>query len=163
MRDLGMVEAIRQGDIPGVQLRVRQPLGITPEQAWTWLTDAGRLGRWLAQEARVETGPEGLLVLRTHDEATGRGIVERGRTLTFDQGRLWVLSFQREDAEWEAATRLSFEVTPGEGGCELGVFHQDFQLLSLSLCLTIWERYRKRWREALERLARAVAQGDPTA
>jgi hypothetical protein len=51
------------------------------------------------------------------------------------------------------ATRLTFELTPHGEGCELSVLQEGFEHLPLSDGLTIWEAYRRRWREALTRLA----------
>ena len=38
-------------------------------------------------------------------------------------------------------------------GCELDILQEGFEHLSLSTCLTVWEEYRRRWREAAARLA----------
>ena len=149
-----MVEAIRQGDIPGVQLRRRQPLAASSETVWRWLTEPELLARW-AGEASFEGGLEGTATL-THEEE-GTTVRERGRTLTLAPRQSWSLAFERLDDGWETATRLTFELTPMETGCELSVL----QHLPLSRCLTIWEAYRRRWRGALERLAAAIA--DPPA
>ena len=46
-----MTEAIRQGDIPGVQLRRRQVLGVSADEAWRWLSEPDRLALWLADRA----------------------------------------------------------------------------------------------------------------
>ena len=59
---------------------------------------------------------------------------------------------ERLGAGWEVATPVVFEVRPIEGGTELMVFQSGFEQLKLSIGLTEWERYRKRWREAFERL-----------
>ena len=148
-----MVEAIRQGDIPGVQLRCRQVLSVPAETAWRWLTEPALLARW-AGRARFEGGPEGALELEL--EAAGEAVRERGRTLELAVAERWALAFERLDDGWETATRLVFELTPGDGGCELSVLQQGFEHLPLSRCLTIWEAYRRRWRRALERLAAAI-------
>ena len=148
-----MIEAIRQGDIPGVQLRCRQELAAPAATAWRWLAEPDRLARW-AGRARLEGGLEGTLELAREEE--GDAVRERGRTLELESGRLWVLAFERLDDGWEAATRLTFELTPHGDGCELSVLQQGFEHLPLSRCLTIWEAYRRRWRDALARLAEAV-------
>src|SRR3954471_3760463 len=109
-----MPEAIREGDIPGVQLRCRQPLPLPPREAWSWLVESARLVRWLAEEAVVEPGPQGSLLLAgpgTGDAGkveTGEPAGpwrERGRTLIWTPPGLWVLAFERLDAGWTAATR----------------------------------------------------------
>ena len=154
-----MVEAIRQGDIPGVQLRRRQGLTLTPDEAWRWLVEPAKLALWLAAEAEVDAGPGGGLHL-TGTEASGVPLRERGRTLEIAPASLWVLAFEREGAGWPAATRLELRLHPtpvgGGGGCELDVLQQGFQRLPLSLCLTVWESYRLRWRTALSCLAAAT-------
>lgn len=145
-------EAIRQGDIPGVQLRRRQELALTPGDAWPWLVEPERLCLWLAEEVRVDKG-------EVHFHGTGtRGEQrrERGKTLEIVPATVWVLAFERLGAGWTAPTRLTLRLHPTPAGCELDVLQQEFQRLPLSLCLTAWESYRARWRAALARLAAAV-------
>ncbi len=149
-----MVEAIRQGDIPGVQLRCRQQLPAPAATAWRWLTEPTLLAAW-AGRARLEGGLEGVLALERQEG--GAAVRERGRTVEVIPGERWILAFERLDDGWESATRLTFELTATAAGCELSVLQQGFEHLPLSRCLTIWEAYRRRWREALERLAAAVA------
>lgn len=151
-----MVEAIREGDIPGVQLRRRQTLGIPVEEAWQWLVDPARLVRWLAAKARVEPGARGHLQVESTAE-DGSLLREQGSTLEFEPPRRWVLAFQKLDAGWPAATRLILELAPRPGGCEISALQQGFEQLPLSSCLTIWEEYRRRWHLALSRLAEVSA------
>lgn len=149
-----MVEAIRQGDIPGVQLRCRQGLAAPPATAWRWLTEPALLASW-AGRARFDGGLDGVLEL---DREERDGLVrERGRTVELANGRLWVLAFERLDDGWETTTRLTFELTASGDGCELSVLQQGFEHLPLSRCLTIWESYRRRWRKALALLAATVS------
>ena len=148
-----MVEAIRQGDIPGVQLRCRQRLAVPPAVAWRWLTEPRLLASW-AGRAGIEGGLEGTLEL-TWEEGTTT-VRERGRTLEIDIGRLWALAFERLEDGWERSTRLVFELTAEGDGSELSVLQQGFEHLPLSRCLTIWESYRRRWRRALTRLVESL-------
>ncbi|HYX25663.1 MAG TPA: SRPBCC domain-containing protein [Thermoanaerobaculia bacterium] len=161
-----MPEAIREGDIPGVQLRRRQRLALPREEAWTWLAEPAKLARWLADEAEVEAGPAGALLLRGSSPRVDPPPApwrERGRTVEIAPPELWVLAFERLDAGWTAATRLTLRLSslPGmagvPGGSELDVLQHGFQRLPLSLGLTIWESYRIRWRTALARLAAVTA------
>ncbi|HKI05918.1 MAG TPA: SRPBCC domain-containing protein [Thermoanaerobaculia bacterium] len=151
-----MPEAIREGDIPGVQLRRRQALALPCEEAWPWLVEPGKLALWLADEAEMEAGAEGSLSLRGSgprvDPPAGPWR-ERGRTVELISGQVWVLAFERLDAGWPAATRLALRLLPAPGGCEVDVLQQGFQRLPLSTGLTVWESYRTRWRTALARLA----------
>ncbi len=156
-----MTEAIREGDIPGVQLRCRQALALPPEEAWLWLIEPARLARWLADEAAVEPGPRGSLRLTgdgSGEAGQGAAVRERGTTVEYAPPRRWVLAFERLDAGWSAATRLALEIHPHAAGAELDVLQSGFQRLPLSLCLTVWESYRARWRAALRRLAEATAR-----
>jgi uncharacterized protein YndB with AHSA1/START domain len=139
-----MAEAIRQGDIPGVQLRRRQALAVSADEAWRWLSEPDRLAQWLAGQAEVT---EGELLL------TGEDFRERGRTLEIVPPRLWVLAFERLDSGWTSATRLALHVHPLPAGSEVDVLQDGFQRLPLSTCLTVWETYRRRWRDALSKLA----------
>lgn len=139
-----MTEAIRQGDIPGVQLRRRQALAISSEEAWRWLSEPDRLALWLARSAEVAEGEIHL---------TGEGFRERGRTIEIVPPLLWVLAFERLDSGWTSATRLTLRVHTVPSGSEVDVLQDGFQRLPLSACLTIWETYRRRWRDALTRLA----------
>ena len=146
-----MVEAIREGDIPGVQLRCRRSLPVSVEQAWSWITEADRLPRWIAPEARVEQMAEGLLHIESLSE---EGTVQReeATTLEISRPQRWVLAFRRLEAGWEVATRLTLELSPTPEGCVLSVFQEGFEHLPLSECLTIWEAYRRRWRALLIRV-----------
>lgn len=139
-----MAEAIRQGDIPGVQLRRRQGLAVSPEEAWRWLSEPDRLAQWLAGQAEAA---EGEILL------TSEGFRERGRTIEIVPPKLWVLAFERLDSGWSSATRLTLRVHATPSGSEVDVLQDGFQRLPLSTCLTVWETYRHRWRDALGRLA----------
>lgn len=163
-----MPEAIRQGDIPGVQLRRRQSLALTTAEAWRWLVEPAKLALWLAEEAEIDPGPAGGFLLTGRSDA-GELRRERGKTLEIVPASRWVLAFERLDAGWPAATRLELQLHPamvgGSGGgggvgegCELDVLQQGFQRLPLSVCLTVWEGYRLRWRIALARLADQLSQ-----
>ena len=152
-----MVLPIREGDIPGIQLRVRRSLPIDRSEAWRWLVEPSRVESWLADRAEIDPGPRGGLRLeRLGSPGEARpaspGVVETGRTERYDAGRSWVLAFRKEDPHWEASTRLELTLIEADGGCELDVFQTGFQHLALSACLTIWEEYRRRWRDALARL-----------
>ena len=142
---------IRQGDIPGIQLRCDQRFALPPGALWQWVTAADQMGRWLADE--VEVDAEGVRL--TSRAADGSLWVERGRTLALEDDLLWVMAFERLDDGWESATELRLELSRDEP-CRLTVFQRGFERLSLSRCLSVWELYRRRWREALDRLASAV-------
>jgi uncharacterized protein YndB with AHSA1/START domain len=152
-----MREAIRQGDIPGVQLRRRQELALPPDEAWLWLVEPARLCLWLAEEAIV--GEREILLQSPGTRGETRR--ERGRTLEIVPAAVWVLAFEPLGAGWTAPSRLTLRLQPAPGGCELDVLQQEFQRLPLSLCLTAWESYRARWRAALARLAAATAAASP--
>lgn len=145
-----MNEAIRQGDIPGVQLRRRQDLALSAEEAWRWLAEPAKLALWLAREAEADAG--GFLL---HGEDERR---ERGRTIEIAPPKLWVLSFERLDAGWPAATRLTLRVHRIPDGSQIDVLQDGFQRLPLSIGLTVWESYRLRWRTALARLAEITTE-----
>lgn len=148
-----MPEAIRQGDIPGVQLRRRQDLTLPPAEAWHWLMEPEKLVLWLAREAEVDPGPGGEIRLRGGEGPAWR---ERGRTVELAPPGLWVLSFERLDCDWPAATRLTLRLHATPAGSQIDVLQDGFQRLPLSTCLTVWETYRLRWKEALARLAAAM-------
>jgi uncharacterized protein YndB with AHSA1/START domain len=155
-----MPELIRQGDIPGVQLRRRQDLAVTVEEAWRWLVEPDKLALWLAREAEVVEGLGGSLLLTGGLTGDG-GERERGRTVEVAPPRLWVMAFERLDAGWPAATRLTVRLhrIPGgvSGGSQIDVLQDGFQRLPLSAGLTIWETYRLRWKNALCRLLAATS------
>jgi uncharacterized protein YndB with AHSA1/START domain len=159
-----MPEMIRQGDIPGVQLRRRQDIALTPEEAWRWLVEPEKLVRWLARQAQVVEGPNGSLDLtgtgdpgETDPGFDPKAWREHGRTLEIAPPKLWVMSFERLDAGWSAATRLTVRLHRAPGGCQVDVFQDGFQRLPLSIGLTVWERYRLRWKDALTRLAQVTS------
>jgi uncharacterized protein YndB with AHSA1/START domain len=139
-----VAEAIRQGDIPGVQLRRRQALSVSPEEAWRWLTEPDRLSQWLAE--RVESEGEEVRL-------SGPAGAERARILESAPPQLRILSFDKPGENWTAATRLTLRVHRAGSGSEVDVLQDGFQRLPLSIGLTVWEAYRRRWRDALARLA----------
>ncbi|HEV2856278.1 MAG TPA: SRPBCC domain-containing protein [Thermoanaerobaculia bacterium] len=150
------MEAIREGDIPGVQLRRRQALALPKEEAWRWLVEPEKLVLWLADEAEVEPGPQGSLLLRgsaSRVDPPAGPWRERGRTVELAPPGLWGLNFERLDAGWPAPTRLILRLHEVRGGSEIDVLQGGFQRLPLSIGLTVWESYRTRWRTALARLA----------
>jgi uncharacterized protein YndB with AHSA1/START domain len=154
-----MPEMIRQGDIPGVQLRRRQDLAVTVEEAWRWLVEPAKLALWLAREAEVVEGPGGSLLLTGGLTGDG-GERERGRTVDVAPPGLWVMAFERLDAGWPAATRLTVRLHRSPGvpdGSQIDVL----QRLPLSAGLTIWEAYRLRWKNALQQLALRTAPTAP--
>lgn len=151
-----MVEQIRQGDIPGVQLRCRQVLAASPRQTWAWLTEVDRQARWLAESSELESDTAQALVLETSDP-TGAPLSERLVVLTANPPLEWVVDLQNLDGTWPVPTRVRFELTATEDGTELSVLQTGFAHLPLSDCLTIWEAYRLRWRTALGTLADLVA------
>lgn len=150
-----MVEAIRQGDIPGVQLRCRQVLPLPVEEAWRWLSEAERLEQWLAASAQVESGDGGWMRLTGEDEA-GVPRTEVANTQHWQPPSRWVFTFEHQDAGWPTPTRVTVELTDLPQGSELSVLQDGFQNLPLSTGLTIWEAYRRRWRTALATLAQRL-------
>ena len=147
-----MVEQIRQGDIPGVQLRYRHLLAAPVQEAWAWLTEIERQSLWLAARAELESGSQGALLLESTDPAGNRQR-ERLVSVTTDPHRKWVLDLQNLDGTWPVSTRVTFELTAALDGTEISVLQTGFAHLPLSDCLTIWETYRRRWRTALTTLA----------
>ena len=150
-----MIEAIRQGDIPGVQLRRRRHFaGVDTATLWRWLSEDGKLACWLADEAVTRPGPSGGLELRRRGERR-----EVGETVAHEPPRLWVLAFRRDD--WNVSTRLELAIGEDAAGAELSVLQNGFEHLPLSDGLTLWETYRRRWTEALDRLEQALASPTP--
>ena len=153
-----MSEAIRQGDIPGVQLRRRLQLtGVSAGTLWRWLTEPGKLSHWLADKAEAEPGETGGLRLEGTNEADE---VELGETVRWRPPHLWTLRFRRSD--WSVATLLELEIAEADSGVELSVLQKGFEHLPLSAGLTLWEAYRRRWAEALARLERQLASSSAT-
>ncbi len=150
-----MTEAIRQGDIPGVQLRCRQSLPVDVDAGWALLASATSQERWLCPRAIADPSPGGAVEWTGNDEFADDA-VERGETLVVDPPARWVLALRQP--EWTVATRLEFELTPLKDGCELSVLHNGFEHLPLSASLTVWEAYRRHWRGALDRLRELAAK-----
>jgi hypothetical protein len=151
-------EKIRQGDIPGVQLRRRvEVAGSSPAELWPFWVETERQKRWLCHRARTEDGPPAVFWLES-DES--RGTVRREYVEVFQRAepRQLVLGLRQLDAGWKAATMVTVELTGTEAGCEVMVFQEGFQQLPLSLGLTAWEHSRSRWARALERLARVCRE-----
>lgn len=147
------MEEIRQGDIPGVQIRCREVVPLEPAQLWIWLTEPTRLARWMASDVIArEDGFE-----LDGPEDAGSGGRELLSTLRLEPGSRAELALSRPDAAWPAPMRLTLEVSRHPEGSELSLLHEGFQQLSLTICLTVWEAYRRRWRSALARLRTAAS------
>ena len=153
-----MVEAIRQGDIPGVQLRVRQTLPVSIDEVWLWITESSRIERWLCD--RVEPGkpsPSGPTTRWETLEPDGAAMIEVVHVVQSEAPLKLELAFHQ--LAWDVPTHVRFEVgraAPGEAeSSELSVLHRHFERLPLSDGLTLWEFYRRRWRAALTRLLEA--------
>ncbi len=147
------MEGIRQGDIPGVQLRRRQlVLGMTPAGLWPHLAEPVKLSQWLADRVRSEPGPPVVFRLET-DQPNDSAREEYAEVVEWSPPRRMVLGFRELHADWRSATSLTLELHPVAQGCEVMVFQEGFQQLPLSLGLTVWERSRLRWTAALGRLA----------
>ena len=151
-----MVEQIRRGDIPGVQLRYRHALPTDPRVVWRWLTRPELLAQWLAHRAYAEDLPQAGVQLET-SETGDRILRERLVLIGATEPVLLVYDLQQLEPEWPAPTRLTFELTAHAGQTEVSVLQEGFAQLPLSDCLTIWEAYRRRWRAALSRLAQLVS------
>lgn len=150
-----MVEDIRQGDIPGVQLRYRHVLATTPEIAFFWLTDLDKQALWLADRAQADPSTRGAILLESSDSA-GRVNRERLITTHVEPRRRWIVDLQSLDGSWPVPTRVEFELTTTPEGTEVSVLQKGFAHLPLSDCLTIWESYRRRWRGALATLNQLI-------
>lgn len=152
------MEGIRQGDIPGVQLRRRVEVpGASPAGLWAFWSEAERLSCWLADRARTEDGPPPVWWLES-DEPDGGVCREYAEVLEQLEPQRLVLGFRQLDAGWEAATKVTIECTRIETGCEVMVFQEGFQDLPLSSGLTVWERSRARWTRALAQLAELATE-----
>lgn len=148
-----MVEQIRQGDIPGVQLRCRQDLAVSPAEAWEWIATTDRLSRWICDEAVSEdSAPQQSWRLHNTDSADAPP-VESLLVLERAAPHRLILALKRLDPDWPVATRLTIDLAANTAGCEISVFQEGFEHLPLSDCLTLWEAYRRRWRHCLTRLA----------
>jgi len=145
-----MTEAIRQGDIPGVQLRCRGSLEVPVDQAWDLLAERPGLESWLCRSAAIDPVEQGAFEWRG-DLELGADSTETGVILTAVAPRLLVATLTQPD--WPAATRVEFELLPAGDGTSISVLQKGFEHLPLSISLTVWEAYRRRWRGALERLA----------
>lgn len=126
-------------------------------ETWAWLTEPVRLERWLASTAVAGSSPGVDLVVEIAGE-DGRDVRVEIRTLEIEPESRWVVAWQESEAGWPVATRLTLSLETREGRTGVSVLQQGFEHLPLSDCLTIWERYRHFWREALERLAIATGQ-----
>lgn len=153
-----MVEAIRQGDIPGVQLRVRQPVAASIDELWRWLDERDRWTSWACD--RWEAAEEGDAAHWLTDEPDGATTIETLTPLRSEPPLLLEVAFRRP--EWDTPTHVLFEIARGPSGdattAELSILHRHFERLPLSHGLTLWEHYRRRWRAAGERLAGAIAE-----
>ena len=151
-----MVEQIRQGDIPGVQLRYRHRLAAQPPDVWPWLIRPDLLGQWLSDEATADPSSDSTVALETV-AAGGTRTREQLTVVRAQEPDLLVLDLRDMDGGWPAATRITIELSGRDSESEVSVLQEGFSQLPLSECLTIWETYRRRWRVALARLASLLA------
>lgn len=152
------MEGIRQGDIPGVQLRRRVDVpGSPPAWVWPFWVEAEKQSRWLSDRARIEDGPPAVFWLESDDPQGG---VRREYAEVFERAepQRLVLGLRQLDAGWNAATMVTVELARSEAGCQVMVFQEGFQQLPLSVGLTVWEYSRARWARALERLAKIAGR-----
>ncbi len=147
-------EAIRQGDIPGVQLRRRAVLAVAPAVLWEWLVVPDLLERWACRQAAVSL-ERGTTFDWIGNAELGEECVETCETVDAAPPWRWRLALTQPG--WDAATRLQFDLSAADGGSGISVLQNGFEHLSLSLSLTVWEAYRRRWTQALEALDRAIA------
>ncbi len=152
-----MPEAIRQGDIPGVQLRCRARLEVGADTAWRLLTEPQQHGDWLAAVVEGDAAAVGSTLRWRNDEAFDPAVIEIGDTLELEPPRRWRLAWRQEG--WSVATQVEIEIEEVADGSALSILHGGFEHLPLSASLTVWEAYRRHWRAALERLA-AIARAD---
>jgi uncharacterized protein YndB with AHSA1/START domain len=150
-----MAEEIRQGDIPGVQLRYRHHLTTTPEIAWSWLTRLEKQSLWLADRATPDPSTTSTVLLESVD-SSGRSTKEKLVPVRAVAPHRWIVDLQDLDGTWPVPTRVEFELTPSSEGTEISVLQKGFAHLPLSDCLTIWESYRRRWRHALASLSHLI-------
>ena len=139
------MEGIRQGDIPGVQLRRRVNVPqSSPEKVWAFWVEAEKQSRWLCDRARIEEGPPTVFWLES-DDSQGDVRREYAEVIERAEPQRLVLGFRQLDAGWNASTMVTVELTRSEAGCRVSVFQEGFQQLPLSIGLTVWEHSRARW------------------
>lgn len=148
-------ERIRQGDVPGVQLRKRADVvAASAASVWPFLLEPERLTAWLCDRAEAES--EAPAALRLERDTAGTVIREYVEVVESRPPNQLILGFRQLDAGWGAATKLTIELVDSQEGCHVAVFQEGFQKLPLSLGLTAWEDARRRWTRALERLREAA-------
>lgn len=88
-------------------LRLERFLAVPGPQLWAALTEPGQLGQWFPAQVRVELSVGGEITF-DQDGDVSRGVVEdvqAGRVVAYTWGE----------------SRLCWQITPGEGGCTLGL------------------------------------------
>lgn len=126
------------------------------EIAWRWLTEPALATKWLAERVDGDFAMGGRVEFSSRD-MDGGSLQESGEIVAFRPARRCVLHFRRSHRKWDSLTKVTLEIFPRGSSCEISVFHEGFEYLSLSECLTFWEFYRRRWRSALTRLAAATS------
>lgn len=145
-----MTEAIRQGDIPGVQLRCRSELSLSPQAVWPWFAEPDKLASIL--ERKVSAARSDGVAFECVGGAEREARVSDIIVMIGSQApRFWQATWRQPD--WPISTRVTVGLTPLPSGVSVSVFQEGFEHLPLSDCLTVWETYRRRWREALDRLS----------
>jgi len=130
-------------------------LPISPRKAWEWLVSADRLERWLANRARIGLQVGAIWELEAL-ASDGAPLAERLELLALEAPRRLQAALERRNAAWGTSTQVELTVVQWPEGCELSVLQSQFERLPLSIGLTAWEFYRRRWQAALQRLQEAV-------
>lgn len=151
------MDPIRQGDIPGVQLRRRVAIpDRTPQEIWAFLAEEKRFEGWFGSPLAFnpEVGGHLILEYRLADGSEGR---ERFEVVEWTRPKRAVFTARQERPDWKVGTRLELCLIDRSTELEVDVLQEGFQHLPLSVGLTAWEESRRRWEERLARLAAAAA------
>lgn len=99
-----------------------------PDEVWATLTTPEELSAWLGEVVALELAPGGSLVVREHEGATRRGVVEAadpGRTLSFRWRRLDGAGVSLEVG---GASRVTFVLQTDPAGTLLTVTEEPVPL-----------------------------------
>jgi uncharacterized protein YndB with AHSA1/START domain len=133
--------------MPSSDLAYELPLAAPLARVFAVLTEADHLSRWFCDEAEVEQGVGGRIVMRWHRPGA---VPYAGRWVEFDPPRACAHEGGNHAYPDGYSGRVGFTLAPGAGGgTRLSILHQ---LPARAEYEPFIERYRGAWPRAIARL-----------
>ncbi len=152
-----MIWPIREGDIPGVQLRRDVIVGADLAEVWRSWSEAARARTWLGDEVELDGRAGGSLAI-VSTLPGGEVLRELGTIADWRPPHGFVAGVRLAHRGWDGSTRLTVRLQEDAASTRVDVLQEGFHELPLSVCTTAWELCRVRWSSALDRLEALFAE-----